>query len=584
VAVHPALAASPLLTGLDEVQLEAVQALMRERQFEAGEEICHGGEPADAVWILTSGLVHWFVATTEGAGDLLMRLRKGDVIGAQDALAGETRTATVVASITTTALELQAADLHELARRFPQILVNVVRTVRERLFRANARSAENDQGEEVGLVHGPSPQAVIAPLVVAARAVTPRQVTIMDRRLSFAGVLTAADEAATKNGTVLVPGELDAAAIEPLLEEVDRVVALVGTAEEAHRLGELSTAARGHLLEVVVVGDEAAAAVRSWPAEARMRVVRTCPRGREFPLTNMDLAWVARHVTRTKLGIALGAGGAKGYAHVGVLQVLEENGYVVDYAGGSSIGGFVATHVAMGHDAAGVEAIFRAAFNEENVSALFSSPFGGGSKGLEALTRLLREATEDKSFADTIIPLVIMAVDLTARVEAPLRDGPVWEALLAALAVAGVFPPQERDGHRLVDGLALVPVPTAAVVEDGADIVISVNLMGAQTLEQWPEGPALEEAPQKKRRGMLDTLLEVMDLSQLDTSARHAALADVVLTPKFAPSDWRDFDLAHLFLGAGRTAALDGLPALKDLVRPIDADAIRRESFIGTLG
>lgn len=558
---------------------------MRPRRWEAGEEVCRSGDPADPVWVLTGGLVHWLAPTTEGAGKLLLRLRKGDPIGAQDAIAGETRSATVMASIATTALELDATDLADLAQRYPQILINVVRNQRERLFLANARSAEKERGEEIGLVTGPSVSDVIGVLVGAARAATTRPVTILDRRLSFAGALTAADDLAGRHGTVLIPSNFDAATLEPLLEEVDRLVVLAGTAEEVHQLGALGDAARRRRVEVVLVGDEALAASRSWPADTGIAIVRACGRqGGGIPLAHEDIAWIGRHLTRTKLGIALGAGGAKGYAHVGVLQVLEEAGYVVDYAGGSSIGGFVASHVALGRDSTEIDERFRAAFDEDNVSALFSGPFGGGAKGLEALTRLLREATDDRSFSDTVIPLMIMAVDLTDRAPAPLRDGPLWEALLAALAVAGVFPPRERDGHRLVDGLALVPVPTASVVEDGADIVLSVNLMGVETLERWPEGPELEEAaPRKARRGMLDTLLEVMDLSQLDTSARHAALADVVVTPTFAPSDWRDFPLADLFLAAGRRAALEQLPELKALARSIPPDEVRRQSWIGTL-
>jgi NTE family protein len=266
------------------------------------------------------------------------------------------------------------------------------------------------------------------------------------------------------------------------------------------------------------------------------------------------------------------------------LQVIEEAGYTIDYIGGSSIGGFVASHVALGNDAQAVDARFRAAFNTETVSALFSTPLGGGSAGLDALTRMLRQATEERWFSHTVIPLVIMAVDLTDRAPAPLRDGPLWEALLAALAVAGVFPAQERDGHRLVDGLALVPVPTASVFEDGADLVVSVNLMGAETLEHWPSGPGSDaEPPRPRRRGMLDTLLEVMDLSQLDTSTRHAALADVVVTPRFAPSDWRDFNLADLFLAQGRAAALEELPKLQARSRPVDLAAARRETAIVSL-
>ncbi|MEA2218898.1 MAG: hypothetical protein QOJ35_1524 [Solirubrobacteraceae bacterium] len=580
---HPALARSPLFASLNDAQLDALGERMRPRTFDAGEQICQAGDESVCIWLITGGLVHWLAPTTEGAGELLLRLRKGDVIGAQDAITHKPRLATVMAGITTTALELDSVDFIELSQLFPQILINLVDTQRERMFRANARSAEVERGEEIALVAGTSLRGMVSRLVSAARVASARPVTFLDRRLSFAGALTAADDLASRHATVLIPGDLDPRTIEVLLDEVDRVVALVGSAEEAEQVGVLAKTKKGDRLEVVLVGPDAIAASKAWPTGSKISVVRTCQRHPDFPVCDGDLAWLARHLTRTKLGVALGAGGAKGYAHVGVLQVLEESGYVIDYAGGSSIGGFVASHLALGHDASAINARFRAAFDADTVTSLFSTPFGGGSTGVEVLTRMLREATEEQSFSDTVIPLIIMAVDLTDRAPAPLRDGPLWEALLAALAVAGVFPPFDKDGHRLVDGLALVPVPTASVVEDGADVVVSCNLMGAETLERWPMGPELEEPPPRRgRRGMLDTLLEVMDLSQLDTSSRHAALADVVITPRFAPADWRDFNLADLFLAAGRTAALEQLPKLQSLCRPVDLDRARREEELGS--
>jgi hypothetical protein len=95
-----------------------------------------------------------------------------------------------------------------------------------------------------------------------------------------------------------------------------------------------------------------------------------------------------------------------------------------------------------------------------------------------------------------------------------------------------------------------------------------VNLMSRETLAAWPgqEPPPPEE--EKPGSRMLKTLLEVMDLSQLDTSVRHAALADVVVTPRFGPGSWRDFQLADLFLAAGREAAEAELTSLRSLARP----------------
>jgi CRP-like cAMP-binding protein len=317
-----------LLAGLSDAELDALNARMRPRRFAAGEELCRAGAPSDSTWLITGGLVHWFVPTTEGANDLLLRLRKGDVIGAQDAVSGEPRSATVIASIPTSTLELGAEDLIDLARRFPQILVNLIRTQRERLFRVNARKAETARGEEIALVAGPSLEGTVGAIVAAARSASPRPVSFVDRRLSFAGALTAADDLAAENATVLIQGAFQAETLEVLLDQVDRVVALAGTAAEAEQLGELSAAAKGHRLEVVLVGDEAAAVGRSWCAESGIAPVRICARQEELALFDPDVCWLARHLTRTKLGIALGAGGAKGYAHVGVLQVLAEAGYV----------------------------------------------------------------------------------------------------------------------------------------------------------------------------------------------------------------------------------------------------------------
>jgi predicted acylesterase/phospholipase RssA/CRP-like cAMP-binding protein len=596
MARDAALVRSPLFAGLTDDELDTVVERMRPRVFAPEEPLCTAGEPSDRIWLITGGLVSWTAAATTGGEELVLRMRKGDVIGAQDAITGTERSATVVASMRTSTLELDAEDLVDLARQLPQILINVIQTQRERLFRASAhsaaifsgsaRSTASHRGEEIGLVAGASLTGVIGRLVAAAKTASPRPVTYLDRSLSFAGALTASDELATENATVLIPTDLDPENLAVILDQVDRVVAIAGTAEEAEMLGRVAAAAEGRNLEVVLVSDEARTASHAWSLDLIKRIVRACPRQPGFPLADADLAWLARHITRTKLGVALGAGGAKGYAHVGVLEVLEGAGYTVDYAGGSSIGGFVATQLALGYSAPEILQRFRRAFSDERQGKLFGGALGGGNAGAEELERLLKEATEDRFFSQTVIPLVIMAVDLTDRVPTAQRSGQLWQALKAALAVAGVFPPHERDGHRLVDAIALVPVPTAAVLQDGADIVVSVNLLGAETLEHWPDAPPEEaaEQPAPRRKNMLDTLLEVMDLGQLDTAARYAELADVTVTPRFGPADWRDFGMSDRFFGAGRAAALEQLAALQALCRPVDLEAARREGTLVGLG
>ncbi len=422
----PPVSLGPLFAGLADAELRAVAEQMRPRAFGAGEQICAAGESSDRLWLITGGLVHILAGRSDAAaGEVIARQRKGDVVGAQGAITGEPRTATVVAATATSALELDAERFLALAQRFPGILINLIRIQSESLVRANARRVEHQRGESVALLSGPAMAATAARVAAAARSASPRPVVWLDRRLSFAGALTAVDDLTDEHATVLLPGELDPETVAVLLDEVDRVVALAGSAEEAEQLGALARApnSRGAQVEAVLVGEEALAASRDWPAGAPIRVVRACPRadGAGLPPADgagmapaddarltpadragltpadgagmgpADAAWLARHLTRTKLGLALGAGGAKGYAHVGALEVLEEAGYVVDYVSGSSIGAIVGAYLALGMDSAEIDATLRGAFDADNVAELFKTSLGGGSTALEAMSRLMRE-------------------------------------------------------------------------------------------------------------------------------------------------------------------------------------------------
>lgn len=574
-----AIFGSPLFAGLDGRELEAIVDRGRPRSFEPGEALCRSGEVCESCWLITGGLVDVLGPSGESeAAEVVGRLRKGAMVGEVAAILGEPYSETVIASIPTATVELSAGQVSELMQRAPQTMLGVVRALHGRLAHAHARSVEGQQGETVALVVGASLRRAVPGLLTAAQSASPRPITSLDRQFSFAGAVTAADDLVSSHRTVLLPVELDAETVGALQRESDRVVALAGTAGEAAELGVLEHGAEaGSEVEVVLVGQDAMRAGGAWSTDAPLRVVRRCEPGRGMTLAGGDVAWLARHLTRTKLGLALGAGGARGYAHVGVLQVLEEAGYVVDCVAGSSIGAIVGTQLALGADAAEIEGTVREMFKPANVAELFKTSLSGRSTGLELMTQLLRETTAEKTFADTVIPLTVMAVDLTQRSPAPLRDGFLWDALLAATALAGVFPPYERAGHRLVDGLALVPVPTGAVLEQGADITVSVNLLSAKTLPRWPGGPPPEPPPERRRRGVLDDLLEVMDLSQLSESVRHAELADVPITPRFGPNEWRDFHLADQFLAAGRKAAEEQLSALRSLALPANSANHQRE-------
>jgi NTE family protein len=275
----------------------------------------------------------------------------------------------------------------------------------------------------------------------------------------------------------------------------------------------------------------------------------------------VDPAWLGRRLARASVGIALGAGGAKGWAHVGALRSLQRAGYVVDAVAGSSIGAWVGAWTALGYDAGTVEQLLRDRFDADAVQSMFRR---GGADGAAVMARLARETTADAGFADLAMPLSVLTADLSAQRPVSLTEDGVADALVAAMTVPGLYPPVRRGDQRLVDAVVLTPVPTAALA--GVDVTIAINLLGRQALPAWPGGPG-EPGPEQATRDR-DPVVESLELASFGAAAAQTAAASVPVTPRFGPGTWRDFGHADQFLDAGEEAMEQALSGLRALARP----------------
>ncbi|MBZ5569196.1 MAG: cyclic nucleotide-binding domain-containing protein [Acidobacteriia bacterium] len=546
---------------------EQVQTLLQPRQFATGEPICRRGDPASSLFVIEQGVAHVVVERPEGRR-IIARLRRNDVVGEMSLISGEPHSATVEAILPTTVLELSRERFATMLAAHPPLFANLARIAVQRLARTDVQFATwHRRGEVVALVADMSATWQVAKVIEAAQSATPRASTCVDltgklpsslrlqRDHCVEEVLGRLDNLLASHAFVFIVASSGQANLSALVEQADRVIVL-GTEPACLNSAQLCRTA-----EVVLLQRNRSLTTRSLGG---LKVIRTIDP--ESP--DRDIAWLGRHLSRTKLGLALGAGGAKGYAHAAALHVLEAAGYAIDYVAGSSIGAIVGSWLALGKDAAGVEAAMRRAFSPETVAAMFKLSFGGMASSTDEVKRLWHETTDGLAFSDVVIPLVVMAVDLKLKQPAPITEGPLWEALMAASAVPGLYPPYQLGSQRLVDAIALVPVPTEAVRAAGADLVISVNLISRDTLPVWPAGTPVAAVSESRGSRVLDTLLEVMEMMQLDGSTRHAALADVVVTPRFGPGTWRDFQLADLFLAAGRAAMEEQIPALRTLANP----------------
>ena len=157
--------------------------------------------------------------------------------------------------------------------------------------------------------------------------------------------------------------------------------------------------------------------------------------------------------------LALGGGGAKGNSHIGVIRRLEKEGFRIRAVAGTSFGGLVGVMYALGYSADKLEELFAAV---DQTQFYGRSPDDGPSlMGLAGVTRLLKETIGDATFDDLKLPCVLTAVDLKSGKEVLLSKGRLVDAILATIAIPGVFPPRYLDGLELVDGGTLDPVPVA---------------------------------------------------------------------------------------------------------------------------
>lgn len=172
--------------------------------------------------------------------------------------------------------------------------------------------------------------------------------------------------------------------------------------------------------------------------------------------------------------LALGGGGAKGNAHIGILRRLEKEGYRVRSVAGTSYGGLVAALYAIGYSPNEIQAIFESV----DQNALYGRALQDGPSllGLAGVRRLLERLIGDKTFKDTRIPCAVTAVDINNGSEVILSEGSLKAAVLATIALPGIFPVQHLNGFALVDGGVLNPVPVsvARLLSPGLPVVAVV--------------------------------------------------------------------------------------------------------------
>ena len=247
-----------------------------------------------------------------------------------------------------------------------------------------------------------------------------------------------------------------------------------------------------------------------------------------------------------RIGLALGGGAARGFAHIGVIQVLEEAGIRPDLVVGTSAGSLVAALYAAGRS--GAELARVALQMDESAITDWSFPGRGMIRG-EALARYVREQTGGRTIEQLPLPLGIVATDLDSGSALLFQRGDVGMAVRASSAVPAIFQPVRIGDREYVDGGLVAPVPVRFARQMGAELVIAVDISSP------PDGNATSDP--------FKMLLQTFAIMGKSISQFELKDADVVLRPRLLGVSSADFTARKRAIESGREAALAGLAGLR---------------------
>lgn len=293
---------------------------------------------------------------------------------------------------------------------------------------------------------------------------------------------------------------------------------------------------------------------------------------------------IARELGNVLVGLALGTGGARGLAHIGIIRVLEREGIAVDLVAGSSMGALIAGAWAAGKSADDMQEIALQIRSKRSFLKLLDPMFPGAGifRGMK-VTQFLRSIVGDLTFADTVIPLRIVASDLNTMEEIVFADGRLVDAIRASISIPGVFRPVLHEGHTLIDGGITDPVPVSVLARAGVSKIIAVNTIpNVEEMKQRDQYRSeLLKTPRRQRRSLMrevgavvetpssiiDVYMRSMHAMQSHMSEQACLNADVVIRPILREAQWYDFYHPQRYIDCGEEAAMKALPQLKELVR-----------------
>jgi len=573
-----------IFDGVPAAELETLLRGLERRRYPAGAVVIAEGDKPNRIEIVEQGLAEVFVTDRKGVEHRVGSAGPGSTLGEMSLFTGQPASGTVRAATDLDVLIMRGSEFERLAAAHPVIYRNLGAMLAERLAHTNRLAARDSTGHLGVLVDrgGPPELAWALAASVAWHTRTATLLVVVGEAPHEDLAQLATESAATaepRAHLLAVPsldalhGRLPTSRIEDLFATYPQILVLT-------RDGRAPEFENSRLLELTATGGapvDGATVIRGWVVtgstqrRAGDRIVDVPPlAGRDLehlrdgllPISTpagRALGAVARDLAGLKVGLALGAGSLKGYAHFGALHALERLSIPIDAVAGTSVGALAAGTHALGMTPAQAIDVF-----DRSGPFIFRPTIS--TRGLltsRPIARFFREEIGDARIEDQSVPLAVVAADLETQREVVFRRGLLWLALLGSMSIPGIFPALRVGGYTVADGGILNPVPSSVVAGMGADVIVAVRLSAGIPP---PEAEAEAVVSAGRAPSSLNVLLRSVDTMYSRLTADLTGTTMVTVTPKLPDlpgANLRHWTRGGGYVQAGAEAVHEALPRLR---------------------
>ena len=574
LALKGRLSSVPLLSKLDASSLAALEARLEWLSVPGGSTLFREGEVADALYVVIVGCLAGTVRGSDGRDVLVARSRVGDTVGEMGLLGGELRSATVTAVRDSELLRLEKSAFDWLIERHPRSMLSIASQLAQQLRKTTHRANEEVAVRSVALVPV-EPNAAdhrIARKLADQLAVDGQRIVLLNSE-SAAHTPEWFSAAEAASDMVLYHADPSNSSWSKLcMRQADRVVLMASSESPASMPSWLEGRGKDwrQPLDLVLLHDGSASAGQSAQQWRNLLAIDlVCHVRRD---NTDDVARLARLLNGKAIGLVLGGGGARGFAHLGILRALREAQIPIDLIGGCSIGAIVGATVALEWDDVEIRERLRRAFVDSNPINDYTLPFLALVKGRK-VARRLEEHFGGIRIEDLWRPFYCVSTNLTAGNLAVHRQGRLADALRASLSIPGLLPPVVIDGEAHVDGGMMNCLPID-VMSPRCSAVMGVDVANDPLRTPFPE---IDERPsfwQLLRRSKIPPIVDILVRAATigsDALARTVrAQARILFQPPLESVNLLDWQACDRAIDIGYRHAIDKLEQLdkSSLFRP----------------